>query len=250
MGENLADIHFFLPSPVTLGYNSNWSLILISCEPCKVTPMTITDTDRPPSASLLKSTILLFTVLITACAQFGEGVDTERFERRTDGTVLDTETALMWAGSASSESMTWEEAGKFCSSYRAGGHQDWRLPTRSELTSLLDAGIDKKSGPIEVVGDRVWASETDDNRGAYCNFFRAKCGWLEKVVSISLHGLPVRTVKAEAPAVTPHELPQAPPPRGPQTIEQRLQVLEQLYRQGLLTEEEYTSKRAAILNDL
>ncbi|MCF8055032.1 MAG: DUF1566 domain-containing protein [Desulfocapsa sp.] len=196
-------------------------------------------------SKILKYLSILCLITLCACAQFGGDTDEKRFQLNSDGTVLDTETDLMWAAAATSESMTWAEAEEYCTSFTGAEYQDWRLPKKDELAALFKAGIGKDNEMIRINGDRVWASETDDNRGAYCNFFRGNCGWLEKVVSISLHGLPVRNTETTAPSVPP-----AAPIANPQTVEQRLQVLELLYKQKLITKDEYESKKAAILKEL
>lgn len=187
---------------------------------------------------------ILCLIVLSACAQFGGGVDPERFQVLSDGTVLDKETDLIWAATDSSQSMTWAEAGEYCTSYSGAEHQDWRVPTASELAALLEAGIRKNEEIIRISGDRIWASETDDSTGAFCSFHGAGCGWLEKVVSISLHALPVRdpeTAATSSPAAASDK---------PQSIEQRLQILDLLHKQQLITADEYDNKKAAILNEL
>jgi len=56
-----------------------------------------------------------------------------------DGTVSDTETGLMWQ-QAEAGSMNWEEALNYCENLvlPTGGYDDWRLPDRNELQSLID----------------------------------------------------------------------------------------------------------------
>ncbi len=189
----------------------------------------------------------IFSLLaLSACAQLGSSVDPERFQINSDGTVLDKETDLMWAAEDTSQSMTWAEAGEYCTSYSSAGHQDWRVPAVSELAALLEAGIRKNEAIIRISGDRIWASETDDSTGAFCSFHGTGCGWLEKVVSISLHALPVRDTKAAAASTAST----AGANDKPQSIEQRLQVLDLLHKQQLITGDEYDRKKAAILNEL
>jgi len=54
-----------------------------------------------------------------------------------DGTVTDTETGLMWQQGSDSD-MNWKEALAYCESLELGGHNDWRLPSREELRSIVD----------------------------------------------------------------------------------------------------------------
>lgn len=51
--------------------------------------------------------------------------------------VRDIRTELIWAVNALPR-MTWAEALVACTKFTAGGFQDWRLPTRGELVSLMD----------------------------------------------------------------------------------------------------------------
>jgi hypothetical protein len=61
-----------------------------------------------------------------------------RFERSTDGIVIDHETGLEWSAATIGDRMNWAEAEKAAAAVRLGGHDDWRLPTRHELLSIVD----------------------------------------------------------------------------------------------------------------
>jgi parallel beta-helix repeat protein len=54
-----------------------------------------------------------------------------------DSTVTDTSTGLMWQQQTAGE-MTWEDAIRYCEDLSLGGYNDWRLPNRNELQSLID----------------------------------------------------------------------------------------------------------------
>ena len=61
-----------------------------------------------------------------------------------DGTVSDTETKLMWQ-QAETELMNWQRALTYCENLvlpAVGGYDDWRLPDRNELQSLVDYSRD------------------------------------------------------------------------------------------------------------
>ncbi len=60
-----------------------------------------------------------------------------------DGTVTDTETGLMWQGN-DSEEMNWKESLAYCENLSIAGYDDWRMPSREELRSVVDY---EKSGP-------------------------------------------------------------------------------------------------------
>lgn len=57
-----------------------------------------------------------------------------------DGTVLDEVTELVWEQDPADDNGTWDEALAYCEALELGGKTDWRLPTRIEMTSVLDYG--------------------------------------------------------------------------------------------------------------
>jgi len=68
-----------------------------------------------------------------------------RFTDNGDGTVLDNLTGLEWVKepssvSGNSEKMVWNDAIDFCKGLSYAGYDDWRLPSRKELMSLVDYG--------------------------------------------------------------------------------------------------------------
>ena len=82
-----------------------------------------------------------------------------------DGTVTDTATGLMWQQTEAGE-MPWEEAMAYCENLvlPEGGYDDWRLPNRNELRSLVDysredPAIDLTHFP-GVVSSDYWSSTT------------------------------------------------------------------------------------------
>lgn len=57
-----------------------------------------------------------------------------------DGVVTDTITGLVWQEVAAPHELDWWGARDYCSGLVLGGRDDWTLPSRLELTSLLDLG--------------------------------------------------------------------------------------------------------------
>ena len=58
----------------------------------------------------------------------------------SDGTISDTKTGLMWQ-QAETKLMNWQEALAYCENLvlpAADGYDDWRLPDRNELQTLVD----------------------------------------------------------------------------------------------------------------
>jgi len=69
----------------------------------------------------------------------GSGLPNEaNYVRGADGIVLDTITQLMWEDLVTAAAYKWEDAIAFCEQHEYGGFDDWRLPTRIEMTSVLD----------------------------------------------------------------------------------------------------------------
>jgi len=80
-----------------------------------------------------------------------------------DGTVTDNVTGLMWQSPPAPTPMSQSAALTYCSTQlKAGGHSDWRLPTKIELASLVDSG--RASVPTidnvfsTTVADFYWTS--------------------------------------------------------------------------------------------
>jgi hypothetical protein len=75
----------------------------------------------------------------------------ERFELvMGEAAVLDKETGLVWAADANLfGKKTWDEAIYYCADQvDLGGRKGWRLPTREELASLLDASETEPALPL------------------------------------------------------------------------------------------------------
>jgi len=99
------------------------------------------------------------------------------FTDHGDGTVTDNVTGLMWAkdgdgtGCFNGQTATWYEAVDWAEGLSFAEHTDWRLPNRTELISLVDAGasvpaIDTEYFP-NTKSKNYWssttfASDTDD----------------------------------------------------------------------------------------
>ncbi|HID9473153.1 TPA: DUF1566 domain-containing protein [Stenotrophomonas maltophilia] len=74
---------------------------------------------------------------------FADGTSAAGNDPRTDHVaVIDHSTGLMWAvtsiGDNDGDPMSQADCEKACSELRLLGHDDWRLPTRAELSALVD----------------------------------------------------------------------------------------------------------------
>ena len=104
-----------------------------------------------------KMILIALLVLLTPSFVLGAFVD------NGDGTVTDTVTGLMWQ-QATDGSMNWNEAISHCEGLTLAGYDDWRLPNRRELRSIVDyskynPAIDTGYFPGMLSSD-YWSSTT------------------------------------------------------------------------------------------
>ncbi|MCP4629304.1 MAG: DUF1566 domain-containing protein [bacterium] len=92
----------------------------------------------------------------------------DRFIAYDNGTVLDTQTGLLWAAKDDGKGMNEQNAKVYFENYRAGGYADWRMPTVDELEAIYDQHIQNKQGfhatrLIDISGEWVWCSEVPES---------------------------------------------------------------------------------------
>ncbi len=96
-----------------------------------------------------------------------------------DAAVRDDETGLVWEKTVDTTEMSWTDARALCADKDVGGRKGWRLPSISELASLVDPST--RSGPAlplghpfaNVLTDVYWSatSVTDNPKHAWLVFF-------------------------------------------------------------------------------
>jgi hypothetical protein len=64
-----------------------------------------------------------------------------QYETTDPAVTLDRITGLTWEAQPVNQDYSWADAKALCDAATTGGHQDWRLPTRIELISLLDVAV-------------------------------------------------------------------------------------------------------------
>lgn len=100
-----------------------------------------------------------------------------RFTDNGDGTVTDNSTGIMWQQAIAPGTYTWEQALSYCENLTLAGYTDWRLPTISELDSIVDLSRDSPAiNSNYFPGDAAsihWSSTTDVQRtnGAWVMLF-------------------------------------------------------------------------------
>jgi len=87
---------------------------------------------------------------------------------KDDGTIFDTNTNLLWQQSPPNKLFIWQEANEYCKSLTLARHNDWRLPTREELESLINNKYKPTIDPIlECNLGWHWSSSTHVDGPSY-----------------------------------------------------------------------------------
>ena len=101
-----------------------------------------------------------------------------RFIAYDNGTVMDTESGLMWAVRDNGSDINWQDAKRYCENYHGGGYTDWRMPTQDELAGLYDIAKTYKTTKIDIVhlliritSLSLWASESAGSDATSFSFY-------------------------------------------------------------------------------
>lgn len=81
---------------------------------------------------------ILFGLLLISGLAVGPVRADGPYVDNNNGTVTDQGTRLMWQQADDGKTRDWQEAQTYCENLSLAGHQDWRLPSLSELTSLWE----------------------------------------------------------------------------------------------------------------
>jgi tetratricopeptide (TPR) repeat protein len=132
-----------------------------------------------------------------------------RFVAYSNGTVLDTQTNLMWAATDNGENINWADAKNYCENYRGGGYKDWRMPTQNELAGLYDSNISYKATQwnvsvhltelIQLSSINILASGPRDSksRSALYDFGHGGPCWVpDESYCVGYRALPVRSAQS------------------------------------------------------
>lgn len=127
-----------------------------------------------------------------------------RFIAYDNGTVLDTQTKLMWAARDNGSNIDWEGAKRYCENYRGGGYKNWRMPTLNELEGLYDRGkiYNTACGYAAHLTELIvltcpwpWTSETRGSDAAGFHFGNGEWHWIRQSIDNISRALPVRSGK-------------------------------------------------------
>jgi hypothetical protein len=146
--------------------------------------------------------VVLVLVVYAGFAFAGEKARDGCFIAYDNGTVLDTQTNLMWAERDNGSDIHWAKAKSYCENYRGGGYTDWRMPTQDELAGLYDSSIPYKklngyrlTKLITLSWCCLWASETKGSAAALFNFRFGTRSWHLQSSDFYYRALPVRSAK-------------------------------------------------------
>jgi len=121
-----------------------------------------------------------------------------------NGTVLDTNTNLMWSAKDNGTHINWQAAKSYCENFRGGSYTDWRMPTQDELAGLYDSGksyravqSDSHVHLTELIKLSACCPWSSDNNGTVSSRFDFTDG--KRLLAHQARGwiraLPVRSVK-------------------------------------------------------
>ena len=156
--------------------------------------------------------IFAITAMITSSGFSGEKKETVKeiekdghFIAYDNGTVKDTKTGLIWAAKGNGKDINWKDAKAYCENYRAGGYDDWRMPTIEELQGLYDENKGYRVDCHKTANVRltqliqlscffVWAAKIkeDGSRALLISFRNGREYWHPPVLGMDRRVLPVR----------------------------------------------------------
>lgn len=89
---------------------------------------------------------LVILAIISGCS---------RKPNKSEPVYIDNNLNIMWSGKTSPETLSWSEATVFARNFEYHGYTDWRLPTKSELESIVNkdlVDIDPNSTVVPLYG--------------------------------------------------------------------------------------------------
>ena len=154
----------------------NFSLLLL----CITSSFVYADFNLPDTGQ----TTCYQTIVVTDCDGTGQdgayNINPMSYTDNLNGTVTDNNTGLMWQKEDDNQTYNWYQAAgvhsgtsnpstvDVCGSLHLGGHDDWRLPAKTELLGIVDYSV-PYSGPTimsayfpNTDATNFWSSTTDD----------------------------------------------------------------------------------------
>jgi hypothetical protein len=133
---------------------------------------------------------------------------TRRFETGSAGVAVDPVTGLMWQRKAAEEQLDWESAQRYCGCLVLAGYEDWRLPSRIELVSLVDYRRQEPSIDIEAFPETpstwYWSSSPVAGESLVAWYLSFMDGNTHEAARDVTYG--VRCVRGRVPDRLPYQL--------------------------------------------
>jgi len=99
------------------------------------------------------------------------------FSRNATGVITDSVTNLEWQDDVSAQLINWQSAIDYCEALTIDGKNDWRLPNKNELLSIVNHSVYNPSISsvfVNIISNRYWSSTTNIifiDSGVYVNFY-------------------------------------------------------------------------------
>ncbi len=119
---------------------------------------------------LLISSVVVWGSIIPKFGGESDKVDSTFIRDNNKSIVIDTKNRKIYNDSSYGSDMTFDKAQEYCSSMRYLGVDSWRVPTKDELTSLLELSrrpIAIKHAFINVQEGIYWSSTKDRRNDAW-----------------------------------------------------------------------------------
>lgn len=115
---------------------------------------------------------LALTCVLVPAASLA-GAPAGRFSTTAE-TVLDTVTGLTWQRVVPTGTYTWAAGKTYCEELSLAGHDDWRMPSRKELRTIVDIraaspAIDTKAFP-NTPSEPFWVQIARPGQGWFVHF--------------------------------------------------------------------------------
>jgi hypothetical protein len=135
-----------------------------------------THVEKALKISICCITIILQILIFNSCSK----PSPKYFVDNRNGTISDLRTGLMWSKTDNGFDINWDDAKEYCEKLELAEFNDWRLPTISELKTLIDKQqfsiASNKQGEIKALPINIapifslgsfifWSSELEDSNG-------------------------------------------------------------------------------------
>lgn len=111
------------------------------------------------------------------CSNGFRCIDQKCIPRQVFGAWIDPISGLTWQNPPAQSTYNWKDAQAYCSKLELGGYSDWRLPTISELRSLIRGCPANQTGGSCRVTDSCRSYKLCDENCPSCSYKEGRCYW-------------------------------------------------------------------------